>query len=77
LLQAITWIPLRQDTNKRNTYGVVTNAVRNTMAAHKTCIGCKHISSNKCGTIVKVRGSSGAVSYKKEPDRRCIRRKEK
>lgn len=43
------------------------------MAAHKTCIGCKHISSRKCGCIVKIRGSSGAVSYTKTPDGRCKR----
>lgn len=41
------------------------------MAAHKTCIGCKHISSRKCGYIVKIRGSSGAVGYTKQSDERC------
>jgi hypothetical protein len=38
----------------------------------KHCIGCKHISSNKCGTIVKVRGSSGAVNYNKVPSNNCV-----
>ncbi|MDF2608979.1 MAG: hypothetical protein K0R92_453 [Lachnospiraceae bacterium] len=39
---------------------------------HKTCIGCPYISSKLCGKIVTIRGSSGAVGYRKIPDINCI-----
>lgn len=38
---------------------------------HKHCIGCKHISSKQCGCIILIRGSSGAIGYRKVRDVRC------
>ena len=42
---------------------------------NKSCYGCPCISDKDCGKIVVVRESAGAISYKKEKDNRCKRRR--
>lgn len=37
----------------------------------KKYIMCKHISFKKCGYIITVKGISGAIWYRKVPEKKC------